>query len=78
MAGKWADSVGLQHGVMVGVGYVLFEAIGIAPSPNYSSDVLADTAIVIALDVVMLAVASFAGWLARPDPSSSSDTGRGR
>ena len=78
VAGKWADSAGLQHGVMVGVGYVVCEAIGIAPSPNYTSDVLADTAIVIGLDVVMLLVASVAGWLARPGPWSSSDTGRGR
>ena len=78
VAGKWADSVGLQHGAMVGVGYVALEAIGLAPSATYSSDVLADSAIVIGIDVVMLIVASFAGWLARRDPSSSSDTDRGR
>ena len=78
MAGKWADSAGLQHGVMVGVGYIVFEAIGLAPSASYSSDVVADTAIVIALDVVTLVSASVAGWLATRGLSSSSDTGRAR
>ena len=78
VAGKWANSVGLQHGVMVGVAYIVFEAVGLAPSASYASDVVVDTVIVIALDVVTLVVASFAGWLATRDPSSSSDTGRAR
>jgi len=78
VAGKWANSVGLQHGVMVGVGYIVFEAFGLAPSASYSSDVLADTVIVIALDVVTLVVASFAGWFATRGLSSSSGTDRGR
>jgi len=78
VAGKWANFVGLQHGVMVGVGYIVFEAVGLAPSASYASDALADTAIVITLDVLTLAVASFAGWLATRGLSSSSDTGRGR
>ena len=78
LGGKWADSAGLQHGVMVGVGFIVLEAIGIAPSASYASDVLADTVTVIALDVVTLLVASASGYFARPDPSSSSGTGRGR
>ena len=78
VAGKWANSVGLQHGVMVGVGYIVFEAVGLAPSATYTSDVLVDTVVVIALDVVTLVVASFAGWLATRGLSSSSDTDRGR
>ena len=78
IAGKWANSVGLQHGVMVGVGYVVFEAIGLAPSASYSSDVVVDTVIVIAIDVVTLLAASLAGWLATRGPSSSSGTGTGR
>jgi uncharacterized membrane protein AbrB (regulator of aidB expression) len=76
VAGKWANSAGLQHGVMVGVGYIVFEAVGLAPTVSYASDVVADTAIVIALDVVTLLAASFAGWLATRGLSSSSDTGR--
>jgi hypothetical protein len=78
VAGKWAKSGGLYHGAMVGVGWIVLEAIGIAPTPSYSADVLADTAAVIALDLVTLVAASAGGWIARRDPSSSSDTGRGR
>jgi hypothetical protein len=78
VAGKWANSVGLQHGVMVGVGYIVLEAIGVAPSASYASDVVVDTVVVIGLDAVTLLAASFAGWFATRGLSSSSDTGRGR
>ena len=78
LAGKWADSAGLQHGVMVAVGYIVLEAVGLAPSAASATDLLADTATVIAVDVLMLLVASAAGHVARPEPSSSSGTGTGR
>jgi len=63
---------------MVGVGYVVLEALGVAPTTTYAADVLADTATLIALDALLLLVASAAGYLARPGLSSSSGTGRGR
>ena len=63
---------------MVGVGYVALEALGIAPGPSYAPDVVSDTAVVIALDLLVLLAASAAGYVARRDPSSSSGTGRGR
>ena len=78
LAGKWANSAGLYHGAMVGVGYVVLEALGVAPSPSYATDVLADTAIVIAIDALLLLVASAGGWIAQRGPSSSSDTDRVR
>ena len=78
VAGKWADFSGFQHGAMVGVGWVVLSMFGIAPSPAYSENLLTDTVAVIVLDVAMLAAASLGGWIARRDPLSSSDRGRGR
>jgi hypothetical protein len=78
VAGKWAKTGGLYHGAVVGMGWIALEALGAVPTASYASDVLADTVIVIALDVVTLLAGSIGGWLARPDPSSSSGTGRGR
>jgi len=78
LAGKWADSAGLYHGTAVGVGYIAVEALGLAPSFSYATDVLSDTVTVIAIDVLVLLAASLGGWLARRGPSSSLDTGRGR
>ena len=78
LAGKWANSAGLYHGAMVGAGYVALEALGVAPSSSDAADVLSDTAAIIALDALLLLVASAAGYAARRDPSSSSDTGKAR
>ena len=78
VAGKWADSGGLYHGAVVGMGWIALEAFGAVPTASYASDALADTVIVIAIDVAMLAAGSVGGYFARPDPSSSSGTGRGR
>ncbi len=81
LAGKMAKNGGLYHGALVGVGYVLVEAIGLAPSPlELSADGLAEGLSIIAGDALVLAVAAIAGWLAAPQArsSSSSGTGRGR
>ncbi len=78
VAGKWADSGGLYHGAVVGMGWIALEALGALPTASYASDALADTVIVIALDVVTLFAGAIGGYLARPDPSSSSGTGKGR
>ena len=78
MAGKWADSAGIYHGAVVGMAWIVLEAIGPIPGANYSNDVLTDTAIIIAIDVATLAAGSIGGWLARPGPSSSSGRGRAR
>ena len=78
MAGKWANSGGLYHGAVVGMGWIALEALGVVPTLAYSTDAFQDTVIVIALDVVLLFAGSIGGYLARPEPSSSSDTGRGR
>jgi len=77
VAGKWADSGGIYHGAVVGVAWVVLEALVPAPGGLYSSDVLTDTAIVIAVDAATLLAGAIGGWLARPDPSSSSGKGRG-
>jgi hypothetical protein len=78
VAGKWADSAGLYHGAMVGVGWIGLEIVGAIPYASYSSEPLTDTAIVIVIDVVTMLAGAIGGWLARPDPLSSSGTGRGR
>ena len=81
LAGKLAKNGGLYHGALVGVGYVLVEAIGLAPGPlEPSGDGLADGLSIIAGDALLLAVAVLAGWIAAPlaKSSSSSGTGRGR
>ena len=79
-AGKWAKTAGFYHGALVGVLWVALVAFGAMPTAPYARDVLADTVIVIALDVVTLLAGSLGGWLARPEPArpSSSGTGRGR
>ncbi len=76
VAGKWADSAGIYHGAVVGMAWIAFESLGPVPGASYSSDVVTDTVIIIAIDVATLAAASIGGWLARPGPSSSSGTGR--
>ena len=62
----------------MGVGWVALEALGAVPTPSYAADVLADTVITIALDVVTLLAGAIGGYFGWPDPSSSSGTGRGR
>jgi putative membrane protein (TIGR04086 family) len=78
VAGKWAKQSGFYHGAVVAVGWIALEALGAVPTASYASDALVDTVLVIALDVVMLFAGSIGGYLARPGPLSSSDTGRGR
>ena len=78
VAAKWADSAGLYHGGMVGVLWIGLEIVGAVPYLSYSAEPLTDTLIVIVVDVVTMLAGAIGGWLARPDPSSSSGTGRGR
>ena len=81
LAGKLAKNGGLYHGALVGVGYVLIEAIGLAPAPlEPSGEGFAEGLSVIAGDALVLALAVLAGWIAAPQAmsSSSSGTGRGR
>jgi hypothetical protein len=81
LAGKVAKNGGLYHGALVGVGYVVVEAIGLAPAPlEPSGDDLAEGLSIIAGDALLLALATLAGWIAAPRAmsSSSSGTGRGR
>ncbi len=79
LAGKVAKNGGLYHGALVGVGYVLVEAIGLAPGPlDPSSDGLTEGLSIIAGDALLLAVAVLAGWIAAPRATSSSSSGTGR
>ena len=81
LAGKLAKNGGLYHGALVGVGYILIEAIGLAPAPlEPSGEGFAEGLSVIAGDALVLALAVLAGWIAAPQAmsSSSSGTGRGR
>ena len=79
VAGKVAKNGSLFHGALVGVGYVLVEAIGIAPAPlDSSGDGLAEGLSIIAGDALLLALAALAGWAAAPRATSSSSSGTGR
>ena len=79
LAGKMAKNGGLYHGALVGVGYVLVEAIGLAPAPfEPVGDGLGDTVSVIAGDAMVLALGALAGWIASPRATSSSSSGTGR
>jgi hypothetical protein len=79
IAGKMAKNAGLYHGAVVGVGYVLVEAVGLAPAPfEPSGDGVAEGLWIIAGDVLLLALATLAGWTAAPRATSSSSSGRGR
>ena len=79
LAGKLAKYGGLYHGALVGVGYVLVEAIGLAPAPlEPSGDGLAEGLTIIAGDALVLALAALAGWIAAPQATSSSSSGTGR
>lgn len=78
VAGKWADSGGIYHGAVVAMAWIALEAFGPVPAASYATDVLTDTVILIAVDFATLLAGVIGGWLARPGPSSSSGTGRGR
>jgi hypothetical protein len=81
LAGKMAKNGGIYHGALVGVGYVVVEAIGLAPSPlEPASAGLTEGLTIIAGDALLLGVAAVAGWIAAPlaRPSSSSGKDRGR
>ncbi len=75
---KWAKTAGLYHGALVGAGWIALEALGALPTASYSPDLLTDTAIVFATDALVLFAGAFGGWRGHPEPSSSSDKGRGR
>ena len=78
LAGKMAKNGGLLHGALVGVGYVLVEAIGLAPAPlDPSGDGFAEGLSVIAGDALVLALAALVGWIAVPRATSSSSAGKG-
>jgi hypothetical protein len=79
LGAKVAKYGGLYHGALVGVGYVLVEAIGLAPAPlEPSGDGFAEGLAVIAGDALTLALAALAGWIAAPRATSSSSSGTGR
>jgi hypothetical protein len=79
LAAKVAKNGGLFHGALVGVGYVLVEAIGLAPSPlEPSGDGLTEGLSIIAGDALLLALAALVGWLAAPQATSSSSSGMGK
>jgi hypothetical protein len=78
VAGKMAKNGGLLHGSLVGVGYVLVEAIGLAPAPlDPSGDGFSEGLSVIAGDALVLVLAALIGWIAAPRATSSSSSGTG-
>jgi hypothetical protein len=81
LAGKWAKYAGAYHGGLVAVGYVIVEAIGLAPPPLEARDAgLAEGLLIILGDVLLLLLGALVGRIAAPvgAPSSFSDRDRGR
>ena len=76
LAGKLAKEGRVYHGALVGAGYVLCEALGIAPALSPTADPLTDTVAVIASDALLLACAALGGLCSRFWSSSGTDTGR--
>jgi len=83
LAGKLAFAARLYHGAVVGAGYVICVAVGIAPNGGGFADPLSDTVAVIASDALRIAVAALGGWTGQagalpPPGESSSDRGTAR
>jgi len=76
LAGKLARGAPAYHGALVGVGYVIGEALSVVPGGGYFADPLSDTVALIASDALVILVAALGGLCARL--WSSSDTGTGR
>ena len=76
LAGILASAARLYHGAVVGVGYVLCEAVGLVPGTIAGPDALSDTVAVIATDALRIALAALGGWSA--GLWSSLGRGRGR
>lgn len=67
LAGKLATARAPYHGVLVGVGWIVLEIVGLAPAGTpTNSDALADTVVTIASDVLVLLAAFAGGYLSRP------------
>ncbi|MGH2378215.1 MAG: hypothetical protein ACRDGT_07035 [Candidatus Limnocylindria bacterium] len=76
-AGRLAGSFGALQGGMVGVFWVLAEAIQESFGPP-SGDVLGDVALIILADGARIAVAALFGWLGARTARPASSAGRGR
>lgn len=79
VAGRISGQFGLYQGGMVGVLWVVAEALADVVDPQ-AADVLADVALVVLADAGRIALAGAAGWIAARSvrPSSSADRDRGR
>ena len=76
LAGKLATLGRAYHGAVVGVGFVICEALGIVPGVSYVADPLSETVAVIVSDALAIAAAALGGWCARLWSSSDKGTGR--
>lgn len=76
LTGKLAILGRAYHGAVVGVGFVICEALGIVPGVSYVADPLSETVAVIVSDALAIAAAALGGWCARLWSSSDKGTGR--
>ncbi len=66
LAGKLAKTAGAYHGLLVGIGWIAVEILGLAPgSSGPDADALAETVTTIASDVLVLGAAFAGGYLSR-------------
>ncbi len=64
LAGKLAKTAGAYHGLLVGLGWIALEIVGLAPA-GPDTDALADTVTTIASDMLLLGSACAGGYLSR-------------
>ncbi len=64
IAGRRAGRAGALHGTLVAVAWILLLGLGVLPQPGAASSVVADTALTVLSDVIVLAAGSIGGWLA--------------
>ena len=64
IAGWRARRAGVAHGALVGAATIIVLGLGILPQPGAATSVVADTALTVLSDVVVLAAGAAGGWLA--------------
>ncbi len=64
VAGRRAGRAGALHGTLVAAAVVVLLGLGVLPQPGTASNVVADTALTVLSDVVVLAAGTIGGWVA--------------
>ena len=64
VAGRRAQAAGAAHGALVAAAAIIVLGLGVLPQPGGPTSVLADTAMTVLSDVVVMAAGTAGGWIA--------------